>query len=150
MNLGYQTSELLWLLSASLLQWSEFRGICAQDSGLCGASPTHAPAHGATGISAIVLGAGSHLLGWKGEPTWHSLPSRDSSPLNLAPAPLPPAAQHGVSEKSLRGHPGLSLPHLRVLVPCCNFMGREEAGLTPWSTVSANSCRGASSPDSKM
>lgn len=92
--------------------------------------------------------------GWKPslalerEVTWHSLPNSEST--HLPPAPLPPAAQHGVSEKSLRGHPGLSLPHLRVLVPCCNFMGREEAGLTPWSTVSANSCRRVSSPDSKM
>lgn len=112
----------------------------------------HAPAHVATVILGIVFRAGSHHWSWKGEPTWASLPSGEQwerAP-HISFQPLPPAAQHGVSEKSLRGHPGLSLPHLRVLVPCCNFMGREEAGLTPWSTVSANSCRRVSSPDSKM
>lgn len=92
---------------------------------------------------------GRFLGPWRGQAARPlTLPNSESCP--LPPAPLPPAARPGVSENSLRGRPGLSRPHLRGPVPCCNFMGREEAGLTPGSTVPANSCGRASAPDSKM
>lgn len=149
-------SELIWLPSTSLLLWPEFwwtwatlklfagkpRGLKGL-RGSWGSGSPHAPAHGARKFWGIILGAKSLA----GELSWAGTAPRQGSSVLPSSSPV---SQHGVSGESLRGHPGLGLPHLPVLVPCCNFMGREEAGLTPRNTVSANSCRQVSSPDSKM
>lgn len=107
-------SKLIWLLSASLLQWSKFwwpcvvqnvstgklhatqRSVGGYETGLTGA-----PAHVAVVISGIVLGANSQQpCCGKRAVSRHTLTNRGSS--HLAPAPFSPAAQHGVSAKSLR------------------------------------------------